>query len=86
MNLSTDQIRTVDQMRAFVDGAELAEIGHVDRDGAYTLIARTLERFFEKATGLSRAQVTRLVGRRRRTGGLHDHGEKRPAPPLIRAP
>ena len=44
VNLSTEQIRAVDQMRTFVEGAELAEIGHVDLDGAYTLIGRTLER------------------------------------------
>ncbi len=44
MNLSTRQIRTVDRMRAFVEGTELADIGHVDPDGAYTVICRTLER------------------------------------------
>ena len=72
VNLSTDQIRTVDQMRSFVEGIELAEIAHLDRAGAYALISRTLERvlyprlgkadkgvvkrFLEKATGLSRSQ------------------------------
>ena len=97
---STEQIRTVDQMRTFVEGAELAEIGHVDLDGAYTLIGRTLERvlcpclgkadkgvvkrFLEKATGLSRAQITRLVGQHRRTGGLRDHRKKPPARPFSR--
>ena len=100
VNLSTEQIRTVDQMRTFVEGAELAEIDHVDLDGAYTLIGRTLERvlypclgkadkgvvkrFLEKATGLSRAQITRLVGQHRRTGGLRDHRKKPPARPFSR--
>ena len=100
VNLSTEQIRTVDQMRTFVEGAELAEIGHVDLDGAYTLIGRTLERvlypclgkadkgvvkrFLEKATGLSRAQITRLIGQHRRTGGLRDHRKKPPARPFFR--
>ena len=71
MNLSLDQIRTVDKMRAFVEGADRAETTHLDRDGAYGLIAVALERvlytrlgkadegtvlrFLERATGLSRA-------------------------------
>ena len=60
-------------MRVFLEGAARAEITHVDRDGAYALIAAALERvlyprlgkadkgtvlsFLEKATGLSRAQI-----------------------------
>lgn len=71
MNLSLDKISTVDQMRAFVEGAALAEIVPLDRDGTYALIANALERvlyprigkadkgavkrFLETATGLSRA-------------------------------
>ncbi len=85
MNLSLDKISTVDQMRAFVEGAALAEIVPLDRDGTYALIANALERvlyprlgkadkgavkrFLETATGLSRAQVTRLGPRRHLSAG-----------------
>ena len=44
MNLSLDRMRTVDQMRPSVEGADLAEIIHLDRERAYTLIAAALER------------------------------------------
>ena len=100
MNLSLDKIRTVDQMRAFVEGAALAEIVPLDRDGTYALIANALERvlyprlgkadksavkrFLEAATGLSRAQVTRLIARHRRTGTIRDRRAKPPARPFRR--
>ena len=100
MNLSLDQIRTVDQMRAFVEGADRVEITHFDRDGAYALIAVAVERvlyprlgradkgtvlrFLEKATGLSRAQIDRLVRQHRRTGHIRDHRNKPPARPFPR--
>ena len=103
MNLSLDKISTVDQMRAFVEGAALAEIVPLDRDGTYALIANALERvlyprlgkadkgavkrFLETATGLSRAQVTRLGPRRHlsagpdRRAGLPDRSGSAPAGP-----
>ena len=100
VNLSLDQIRTVDQMRAFVEGADRAEITHLDRDGAYALITVAVERvlyprlgradkgtvlrFLEKATGLSRAQIDRLVRQHRRTGHIRDHRNKPPARPFPR--
>ena len=100
VNLSLDQIRTVDQMRAFVEGADRVEITHFDRDGAYALIAVAVERvlyprlgradkgtvlrFLEKATGLSRAQIDRLVRQHRRTGHIRDHRNKPPARPFPR--
>ena len=87
-------------MRAFVEGADLAEIIHFDRDGAYALISRALERvlyptlgkadkgavlrFLEKATGFSRAQIDRLVRQHRRTGHIRDHRKKPPARPFTR--
>ena len=95
VNLSTDQTRTVEPMRSFVEGIELAEIA-----GAYALISRTLERvlyprlgkagkgavkrFLEKATSLSRSQVTRLIGQHRRSRDSRDHREKPPARPFPR--
>ena len=44
MNLSTRQICTADRMPVFVEGTELADIWHVDSDGAYTVICWTVER------------------------------------------
>ena len=60
---------SLDQMRAFVEGADQVGFAHLDCDGAYALVAVTLERvlyprlgkadrgtvlrFLEKATGLS---------------------------------
>ncbi len=38
-----------------------------------------VKRFIEKVTGLSRAQVTRLVAQRRKTGGIRDRRRKPPA-------
>ncbi len=89
VNLSLDQIRTVDQMQAFVEGADRAEITHLDRDGAYALIAVALERilyprlgkadkgtvlrFLEKATGHSRTQIDRLLRQHRRSDRIRDH-------------
>ena len=35
---------SLDQMRAFVEGADRAEITHLDRDGAYALITVAVER------------------------------------------
>ena len=100
MNLSLDKIRTVDQMRAFVEGAALAEIAPLDGDGTYALVANALERvlyprlgkadkgvvkrFLETATGLSRAKVTRLIARHRLTGTIRDRRAKPPARPFRR--
>ena len=100
MNLSLDKIRTVDQMRAFVEGAALAEIAPLDGDGTYALGANALERvlyprlgkadkgvvkrFLETATGLSRAKVTRLIARHRLTGTIRDRRAKPPARPFRR--
>ncbi len=43
-----------------------------------------LKRFFEKAAGLSWAQVTRLAAQRRRTGRIRDRRRKPPANALDR--
>ena len=44
VNLSTLQICTADRMPVFVEDTELADIWHVDPDGAYTVICRTVDR------------------------------------------
>ena len=95
MTLRTERIRTLDQLRAFLEGNEAADFQLTRRDSAYAFVRRTLVRFeyhglrkpdkglvkryLEKVTGLSRAQVTRLIRQHRRTGHIRDHCGKPPA-------
>ena len=88
MALQTERIRTVDQVRAFLDGSEPVDYLPQDRDDAYEFVRRTLVRigyprlgrpgkgavrqYLAKTTGLSRAQVTRLIGQHRATGRVVD--------------
>ena len=95
VTLRTERIRTLDQMRAFVEGSEPADFQITDRTSAYVFVRRTLvrfeyhglgkpdkglvKRFLEKVTGISRAQITRLIRQHRRTGHIRDHRNKPPA-------
>ena len=45
VTLRTERIRTLDQMRAFVEGNEPADFEFTDRTSAYAVIRRTLVRF-----------------------------------------
>ena len=88
MALQTERIRTVDQVRAFLDGSEPVDYLPQDRDDAYEFVRRTLVRigysrlgrpgkgavrqYLAKTTGLSRAQLTRLIGQHRATGRVVD--------------
>ena len=88
MTLRTERIRTLDQIRAFLDGSEPTDFRFAGRDSAYDFVRRTLvrfefhglkrdekglvKRFIEKVTGYSRAQITRLVKQHCRTGGIRD--------------
>ena len=87
VTLQTERIRTLEQVRAFVEGSGPVDIKLADRESAYAFIRRALVRFgyhgagraakgllrayLGKATGLSRAQVARLIRRHRdnRDGG-----------------
>ena len=98
VTLRTERIRTLDQIRAFLDGSEPTDFRFAGRDSAYDFVRRTLvrfefhglkrdekglvKRFIEKVTGYSRAQITRLVKQHRRTGGIRDHRKKPPAKPF----
>jgi len=89
VTLRTAQIRTLEQIRAFLEGSQPADFESTDRTSAYAFVQRTLadfeyhglrkpdkglvKRYLERVTGLSRAQVTRLVRQRRRTGRIRDH-------------
>ncbi len=89
LELDPSRIRTLDQVRAFLRSGEAADFQPIDRVAAYDFVRRALVRFdydrarrpdkssvkryLEKVTGLSRAQVTRLVAQWIRTGRIVDH-------------
>ena len=95
VTLRTERIRTLDQVRAFLDGSQPADFKLTDRTSAYAFVRRTLvrfeyhglrkpdkglvRRFLEKVTGFSRAQTNRLIAQHRRTGNIRDHRCKPPA-------
>ena len=54
VTLCTERIRTLDDIRAFLDGSEAADITPHDREAAYAFIERALVRF-KYHFGLSRA-------------------------------
>ena len=82
--LQTHRVRTLDQVRSFLAGTEPVEVQPLDRSARYEFVARTLRRFgywqlgkadkgvvrgfVGKVSGLSRAQLTRLIAQHRSTG------------------
>jgi len=96
LSLDTERLRTLDEVRAFLDGNGPVDFRHRDRGGTYEFVRRTLRRFgyarlgradkgllrhyLQKVTGLSRAQVTRLIGQYCRSGDIRDRrrGPTRP--------
>ena len=100
MTLQTERVRTLEQVRAFVEGSDPVDFAGVGREGIYALVRRTLvrldyrrlgkpdkglvRRYLAKVTGLSRAQLTRLIGRHRRTGRIEDRRGGAPAKPFVR--
>lgn len=78
VNLDTRRLKTLDDIRGFLAGSGQFELSITDRAEAYRWIEETLRqlryatlgrsdkgsvrRYLEKVTGLSRAQVTRLIG------------------------
>ncbi len=100
VTLQTERIRTLEEVRAFVEGCGSLDIELADRASAYDFIRRALARFgcqgagraakgllracLGKATGLSRAQAARLIRRRRETGVVEDRRGGPPAKPFRR--
>ena len=86
LSLHVERLRTPEQIRAFLNGSEPMDFNPVSRDEAYAFVSRTLSRFgyarlgkpdrglvkgfLAKATGLSRAQLTRLVRQFLTTGRI----------------
>ena len=92
VKLDTQRLQTLDQVREFLAGSRPLDLQPQTRAEAYAFVAETLQRFdysrqgkadkglirrfLNKVTGLSRAQVTRL---------LHQHAYSGPNRSLIPA-
>jgi transposase InsO family protein len=84
---------SLEQIRAFLDASEEIGFEAADRDEVYQWITRTLceqeywkqgrsvkgilRRYIVKMTGLSRAQVTRLIGRYQESGVVRERSYRR---------
>jgi len=100
VTLQTERMRTLEEVRAFVEGSEPVDIKLADRASAHDFLRRTLVRFtyhgegkaakgllrafLGKATGLSRAQLARLIRQHRETGTVEDRRRGPPARPFRR--
>lgn len=100
LSLHVERLRTPEQVRAFLEGNEPVDFKPVSRGEAYAFVSRTLTRFdyarlgkpdrglvkglLGKATGLSRAQVTRLVAQFVKTGQVVDRRGGAPQRPFER--
>ncbi len=88
MTLQTERLRTMEQVRAFVEGSEPVDYQPKDRASAYAFVRRTLAAFghhrlgradrgclrayIGKASGFSAAQISRLIRRQAETGAVVD--------------
>ena len=88
MTLQTERLRTMEQVRAFVEGSEPVDYKPQDRASAYAFVRRTLVAFhydrlgradrgcvrayIGKVCGFSPAQITRLVRQQAQTGVVED--------------
>jgi transposase InsO family protein len=97
--LQTQGLKSLDDLKAFLAGSQEVEIRTPEREVAYAFIGQTLKRFgyrrlgkahkglvrayLGKVTGLSRAQLTRLVGRALAGEALRDRRGP-PAKPFAR--
>ena len=98
VKLDTQRLQTLDQVREFLAGSRPLDLQLETRAEAYAFVAETLQRFdysrqgkadkglirrfLNKVTGLSRAQVTRLLHQHRTTGAIADR--RRPRHPFPR--
>lgn len=88
MTLQTERLRSMEQVRAFVEGSESVDHTPGGRACAYAFVRRTLARFgyarlsradwgwlrayIDKVSGLSSAQVTWLIRQQAETGTVQD--------------
>ena len=88
VDIQTRRLRTIGQLRAFLEGNEAVDFQPQDRNEAYGFVRETLQRFGYRqlgkrdkgvvlkyliaATGISRQQMERLVRQWRETGAVRD--------------
>lgn len=99
VTLQTQALETLEQIQAFLDGSQDLDLKIHSRDEAYQFVGQTLRlfhyrqrsraekgrlrRYLIKVTGLSRAQVTRLINQQQTTGVVVDRRGP-PAQPFAR--
>ena len=81
VTLNTSAVKSLDQIRAFLDSSEPLGFAIADRRQAYAWIAETLKRFRcptlgRPDKGLLRQQTTRLIARFLAEGQLEDRRGK----------
>ena len=95
LSLGIERLRTLEQVGAFLDGNEPVDFRPGTRREAYAFVQKALvrfdyaslgkadrglaKRFLEKVTGLSRAQLTRLVRQHAETGRVVDRRGRPPS-------
>ena len=100
VTLQTQRVQTLEQLRRVAEGNEPVDFALADRASAYEFIRRTLVQFdyaalgkadkgavkayLAKMTGLSRAQLTRLMAQHRSTGRIRDRRSAGPSRPFTR--
>ena len=100
VTLQTQRVQTLEQVRHVAEGTEPVDFALADRASAYEFIRRTLVQFdyaalgkadksavkayLAKMTGLSRAQLTRLMAQHRSTGHIRDRRSTGPSRPFTR--
>ena len=98
--LQTERLQTLEEIRTVLDGNQRVDFKLADRASAYDFIRRTrvrfhslglgkpdrgvIRRYLAKMTGLSRAQLTRLIRQYRNPGRIVDRRGKSPAKPFRR--
>lgn len=99
VTLKTEGLQTLEQIHAFLEGSQPLDFEAPRRDAAYAFVSQQLRgfayaglgksdrgivrRYLCKVTGISRAQMTRLIGQLRDTGSIRD-GRGTPARPFAR--
>ena len=100
VTLQTQRVQTLEQVRRVAEGNEAVDFALAERASAYEFIRRTVVQFdyaalgkadkgavkayLAKMTGLSRAQLTRLMAQHRSTGRIRDRRSAGPSRPFTR--
>ena len=100
VTLQTQRVQTLEQVRRVAEGNEPVDFALAERASAYEFIRRTVVQFdyaalgkadkgavkayLAKMTGLSRAQLTRLMAQHRSTGRIRDRRSAGPSRPFTR--